>query len=286
MPAKLNQRRSCVIGWPIGHSRSPLIHNYWLKLYGLEGEYTREPVTPGELETFLKSMQQRGYIGCNVTVPLKEQTASLVALADPLTRKLAAVNTVFIDNSTVLGTNTDGLGFTENLKSVVSDFDPINRHIMILGAGGAARAIIAALLDMGVRTVFVCNRSIERVKALVDCFGAEIRPLSWANAAEVMASVDLLVNATSLGMAGKPELDISIDALPRSAVVYDIVYVPLETALLRRARARGHRTVDGLGMLLHQARPGFEKWFGVRPDVTAELRQLVERDILTASPQT
>jgi shikimate dehydrogenase len=283
MPAKLNQRRSCIIGWPVDHSRSPLIHNYWLKLYGLEGEYTREPVAPEELESFFKNLQHLGYVGCNVTVPLKEQAASLVTLADPLTRKLGAVNTVFIDKSAMLGTNTDGFGFTENLKSMMPDFDPANRHVMILGAGGAARAIIGALLAMHVQTVFLCNRSVERAKALVDCFGARIRPLSLIQATEVMASVDLLVNATSLGMAGKPELDISIDALPRSAVVCDIVYVPLETALLRRARARGHRTVDGLGMLLHQARPGFEKWFGIRPDVTAELRQLVENDIQTTS---
>jgi shikimate dehydrogenase len=283
MSAKLKPGRCCVIGWPIYHSRSPLIHNYWLKLYRLAGEYTREPVAPEELGGFLKNLKARGYIGCNVTVPHKERAAALVTLADSLTRKLGAVNTVFFDNSTVMGTNTDGFGFLANLRSVVPDFSLVDGHAMILGAGGAARAIIGALLDAGIRIITVCNRSNERAEALVDCFGSKVRPLPWSAAADATASVDLLVNAAPLGMQGHPELVIPIDTLPRSAVVYDIVYVPLETTLLRRARARGNRTVDGLGMLLHQARPAFEKWFGIRPEVTAELRQLVEHDIL-ASP--
>lgn len=279
MPGKL--KRSCVIGCPVDHSRSPLIHNYWLKLHGLEGEYTREPVPPEDLERFLGNLQELGYVGCNVTVPHKESAARLVTLADMPSRRLAAVNTLFFDNSTLMGANTDGFGFTANLKSTVPAFDPADGRAMIIGAGGAARAIVDALLRLNIARVYICNRSIDRAKAVAASFGPKITPVAWEQGPAALKAVDLLVNATSLGMKGQPELTMPIDDLPGSAVVCDIVYVPLETALLRNARARGHRTVDGLGMLLHQARPAFEKWFGERPEVTAELRQLLERDILS-----
>ncbi len=202
-------------------------------------------------------------------------------MADMPSRRLAAVNTLFFDNSTLMGANTDGFGFTANLKSTVPAFDPADGRAMIIGAGGAARAIVDALLRLNIARVYICNRSIDRAKAVAASFGPKITPVAWEQGPAALKAVDLLVNATSLGMKGQPELTMPIDDLPGSAVVCDIVYVPLETALLRNARARGHRTVDGLGMLLHQARPAFEKWFGERPEVTAELRQLLERDILS-----
>jgi shikimate dehydrogenase len=281
MPLEL--RRSCVIGWPVKHSRSPLIHNYWLKLYGIAGEYTAEPVARGDLAKFLDNLVRRGYVGCNVTVPLKEQAASLVCLADPLTRKLAAVNTIFIENSVLMGTNTDGFGFIAHLKASVPEFQTIGRNAMVLGAGGAARAIIAALLNAGMQKVIACNRSLDRAASLVETFGHQVEPISLVDAEASMAEIDLLVNTTSLGMQGMPKLDLSLQNLPRAAVVYDIVYVPLETDLLTRAKQLGNRTVDGLGMLLHQARPAFEKWFGIGPEVTPELRRLVAQDITASS---
>jgi shikimate dehydrogenase len=183
----------------------------------------------------------------------------------------------------MMGANTDGYGFTENLKACAPALNLAGARAMILGAGGAAKAILAALLDLGAGRIVLCNRSISRAQALARSFGPSVETLDWSSASQAMESVSLLVNATSLGMAGRPELEVSLGALPKAAVVYDIVYVPLETALLRRARARGHPTVDGLGMLLHQARPGFEKWFGVSPEVTPELRRRVEQHILGAS---
>jgi shikimate dehydrogenase len=280
MPAHLSRLRSCVIGWPIGHSRSPLIHNYWLKTYGLEGEYVKQPVAPEELAEFLSNLAARGYLGCNVTVPHKEHAARLVTLADSLTRKLAAVNTIYLDNGRLMGTNTDGFGFMTNLAAAVPGFDCRGGSALVLGAGGAARAIAGALLDAGVARLLLCNRSLERARSLEAVFGEKLLALPWADAPAAMRDSDLLVNATSLGMEGRPPLSLPLAALPFSAVVCDIVYVPLETALLRQARSRGNAAVDGLGMLLHQARPAFEKWYGIRPEVTPDLRRIVESDIL------
>jgi shikimate dehydrogenase len=284
MPARVSELRSCVIGWPIGHSRSPLIHNYWLKKYGIAGEYIKQPVSPDELDAFLSSLVARGFLGCNVTVPHKERAAKNVTLADPLTRKLSAVNTLYLDNGMLMGTNTDGFGFIRNLAAAVPDFEYRGSSALLLGAGGAARAIAGALLDAGLGKLVICNRSLDRARAVAGVFGENIIASPWDSAPSAMADIDLLVNATALGMEGKPPLDLSLELLPRSAVVCDIVYVPLETPLLRQARGRGNRTVDGLGMLLHQACPAFEKWYGIRPEVTAALRRIVESDILAKSP--
>jgi shikimate dehydrogenase len=286
MSAELKLRRSCVIGWPVAHSRSPLIHNYWLDRYGLKGEYTRERVSPDDLASFLSGLRDRGFIGCNVTIPHKEKAAKFVTLADSLTKKIGAVNTLYFHGAKLMGANTDGFGFMQNLLSAVPNFRTAGSQVTILGAGGAARAIVCTLLEMGAGTIYLCNRSLDRATALAQSLGALVKPLPLNSAAAALSKSDLLVNATSLGMREMPQLDISIDTLPLSSVVYDIVYVPLETALLRSARARGHPTVDGLGMLLHQARPGFEKWFGVQPEVTDDLRRLVEQDIhnSTAAP--
>jgi shikimate dehydrogenase len=278
-------KRSCIVGWPAAHSRSPLIHGYWLERYGLDGEYRIEAVPPGGLDAFLATLRARDYVGCNITIPHKERAAEIVSPADDLTRKLAAVNTIYFDGEDMMGTNTDAYGFLAHLRSSVPDFDPAGAEALVLGAGGAARAILAALLELNVRRIYVCNRSLARAQILARSFGPELEAVEWQRAGESMARVDLLVNATALGMSGKPELDLSLDALPQKAVVYDIVYVPLETSLLKRARLRGHRTIDGLGMLLHQAQPAFEKWFGLHPEVTPELRRLVERDIRATVPK-
>jgi shikimate dehydrogenase len=277
--------RSCIIGWPVEHSRSPLIHNYWLKHYRLEGEYLKEAVPPEKLDAFLATLRERGYVGCNVTIPHKERTAELVKAANDMTRKLAAVNTVYFEGEEIMGTNTDAHGFAAHLRSSLPDLNLAGADAMVLGAGGAARSVLAALLGEGVRRIYICNRSVDRARALARSFGPAIEALDWHRASQAMAGIDLLVNATALGMAGKPELDLSLDSLPRKAVVYDIVYVPLATSLLKHARHIGHRTVDGLGMLLHQAQPAFERWFGLRPEVTPELRHLIEQDIRTAVPQ-
>jgi shikimate dehydrogenase len=284
MPARVSELRSCVIGWPIGHSRSPLIHNYWLKQYGIAGEYIKQPVSPEELEAFLSNFAARGFLGCNVTVPHKERAAKFVTLADPLSRKLSAVNTVYLQNGMPMGTNTDGFGFTKNLAGAVPDFECRGSSALLLGAGGAARAIAGALLDAGLAKLVICNRSLERARAIVSVFGESVIASPWDGASSTMRETDLLINATSLGMEGRPPLDLSLEALPRSAVVCDIVYVPLETPLLRQARGRGNRTVDGLGMLLHQACPAFEKWYGIRPEVTTALRRIVESDVLAQHP--
>lgn len=284
MPARVSELRSCVIGWPIGHSRSPLIHNFWLKHYGIAGEYISQPVSPEELEAFLSNLAARGFLGCNVTVPHKERAAKFVTLADPLTRKLSAVNTVYLKNGIPMGTNTDGFGFMKNLAAAVPDFECRGSSALLLGAGGAARAIAGALLDAGLAKLVICNRSLERARTVVSVFGENIIASPWDSASSAMCDIDLLINATSLGMQGRPQLDLSLDALPPSAVVCDIVYVPLETPLLRQARGRGNRTVDGLGMLLHQACPAFEKWYGIWPEVTTALRRIVESDILAQNP--
>jgi shikimate dehydrogenase len=284
MPARVGELRSCVIGWPIGHSRSPLIHNYWLKHYGIAGEYVKQPVSPDELETFLSSLTARGFLGCNVTVPHKEHAGKFVTLADALTRQLSAVNTIYLENGVPMGTNTDGFGFMKNLTAEVPDYECRGSSALLLGAGGAARAIAGALLHAGLGKLIICNRSLERAQVLAGIFGENIVAVPWHNAPSAMVDIDLLVNATALGMEGKPPLDLSLETLPRSAVVCDIVYVPLETPLLREARGRGNRTVDGLGMLLHQACPAFEKWYGIRPEITTALRRMVENDILAQPP--
>lgn len=278
-------KRACIIGWPVEHSRSPLIHGYWLKHYGVDGEYGREAVPPESLEAFIATLRERGYVGCNVTIPHKERTAKLVKPADDVARKLAAVNTVFFEGNEIMGINTDAYGFAAHLHASVPDLNLTGADAVVLGAGGAARAVIAALLDEGIGRIYVCNRSLDRAQTLARSFGPALEALDWRRAPEAIAGIDLLVNATALGMAGKPELDLSLDALPRTAVVYDIVYVPLETLLLKRARLRGNRIVDGLGMLLHQAQPAFEKWFGLRPEVTPDLRGLIEQDIQPVVPQ-
>jgi shikimate dehydrogenase len=279
MSTALEQRRVAVIGYPVAHSRSPLIHNYWLKLYGIPGSYGRIAVAPADLAAFIATFADHGLVGCNVTVPHKEQVARLVRIPDPETTRLGSVNTLWMEDGELLATSTDGYGFLQNLRSAAPDFTPQRHTAMVLGAGGAARPIIAALRSAGVQRIHLANRTPERAAALATELGGGIDPIGWAEIPAWLESTSLLVNATSLGMTGGEPLVIDLAPLPSDAIVADIVYVPLETDLLRQARARGLRHVDGLGMLLHQAVPGFERWFGRRPEVTPDLRALIVRDL-------
>lgn len=274
----MNAPRACVIGYPIAHSRSPLIHKYWLKEHGLAGDYLRENVSKEEIAAFLARFADSGYVGANVTVPHKE-AAFAMAEADAVSRELGAVNTLWLEGRQLLGTNTDVYGFLTNLDEQQPGWGAGTHSAVLLGAGGGARAVVYGLLERGVDRIVVVNRTVARAEALAAYFGTHVRFAGFGDLNGDLADADLLINATSLGMQGAPPLSIDITALKPGAVVYDIVYVPLETALLKAARARGHPTVDGLGMLLHQAVPAFERFFGVRPRVTPALRQLVLADM-------
>jgi shikimate dehydrogenase len=266
-------RRACVIGWPVEHSRSPPIHRYWLKQYGIDGAYEKEAVRPEALARFLGSLGAQGFAGANVTLPHKEAALRLAAVADEAARAIGAANTLWFDQAGRLcASNTDAYGFITNLYEQAPSWNDARWPVMVLGAGGAARAILHALLAEGVTRIFLANRTRDRAEALAQTFGPAVEAIDWQDRNRALSGCGLLVNATSLGMTGKDPLDIDLAALPKDAVVADIVYSPLETPLLAAARARGNRVVDGLGMLLHQAVPGFERWFGVRPEVTAALR--------------
>jgi shikimate dehydrogenase len=271
-------RAACVIGWPAGHSRSPLIHNYWIKQHSLAAEYRREAVPPEKFAGFVASFGERGYVGANVTLPHKEAALKL-SQPDERAEAVGAANTLWLERGVLRSTNTDVEGFAENLDAAVPGWDAKPATAMVLGAGGAARAVVYALLQRGATRVYLANRTFEKAEAFRARFGEAVHPVRWDEVNDHLAGVQILANATSLGMAGQPELDLEVARLPAGAVVADIVYVPLETRLLAAARARGLRSADGLGMLLHQAVRGFSLWFGVRPEVTAELRALVEADL-------
>ena len=271
--------KACVIGWPISHSRSPLIHGYWLQQHGIDGSYTRQPVEPDALASFLGSLAAEGYAGCNVTIPHKENAFRLVTPADETTARLGAVNTVFLRDGKVHGTNTDGEGFINSLLQSAPGVSLQNQRAVVLGAGGASLAIVNALLERGASEVAVANRTIEKADLLRARFGPRVVPVAWEKVAYQLSDCSLLVNTTSLGMKGQPELELDLSRLTGSAVVSDIVYVPLRTKLLSDAARRGNTIVEGLGMLLHQAVRGFSLWFGVTPQVTPELHALVAQDI-------
>lgn len=272
-------RKACVIGWPISHSRSPLIHGYWLKRYGIAGSYERIPVRPEELPAFFASLVANGFTGCNVTLPHKEAAFRALRPADQATMRLGVVNTVFARDGELWGTSTDGEGFLASLASGHPGWESKDRTVVILGAGGATRALVGALLDAGAARLLIANRTRAKAEDLSHDFGSRVEPRDWAQAGDILRHADLLINTTSLGMTGQPALDVDLASLPKAALVTDIVYTPLETDLLKRARTRGNAVVPGLGMLLHQAVRGFELWFGTRPEVTDELYDLVARDI-------
>lgn len=275
--------RACIAGWPVAHSRSPLIHGYWLQSLGVAGYYERAAVPPGAFGEFARGIGQDGLVGANVTIPHKEDA---FAVCDRLTQsaaELGAVNTLWRENGALWGDNTDVEGFLANFDEQAPGWSETARSAVVLGAGGAARAIVSALLSRGVDRLVIVNRTHERAERLAAHFGRATSAQSLSNLPGLLAEADLLVNTSSLGMVGRPPLDIDLTPLSEAAVVADIVYAPLETPLLAQARARGLRAVEGLGMLLHQAAPGFERWFGARPSVTPQLRALVEADIVNAN---
>jgi shikimate dehydrogenase len=272
-------RAACVIGWPIKHSRSPLIHGYWIKQHGLDAEYRREEVAPEAFADFIRNLASRRYVGANITIPHKEAALEL-SEPDDCARAVGAANTLWLDGGRLQSTNTDVEGFTANLDDAVPGWAERAGETVVLGAGGSARAVIHGLIERGVGRITVVNRSIERAQSLRQRFGAAVHPAEWAALPGLLTRCGLLVNTTSLGMTGQPPLAIDLGPLPRHATVTDLVYAPLTTSLLTAAEARGLAVADGLGMLLHQAVRGFELWFGVRPRVTAELRTLVETDLL------
>lgn len=271
--------KACVIGWPIGHSRSPLIHGHWLARHEIDGTYTKEAVKPDDLEAFLRGMSAGGFAGCNVTVPHKERALEFAEKADAVARTIGAANTLWIEDGVLKATNTDAYGFITHLDSSAPGWEDGSRPVAVLGAGGAARAVLAALLERGIAEVRLLNRTRARADNLAARFGAGVTAYDWHSRADALEDCGLMVNTTTLGMAGSAPLDIDLERLPTAAAVYDLVYAPLETLLLSQAARRGNRTIDGLGMLLHQAVPGFEKWFGVRPEVSDELRALIVADL-------
>lgn len=266
-----------VMGWPVAHSRSPKLHGYWLAHYGIAGAYVPLPVAPGRVADALRGLSALGFSGCNVTIPHKLEVMKLVDTVDPLAQRIGAVNTVVVDkDDTLFGFNTDGYGFVESVRDVRKDWKADAGPVVILGAGGGARAIVVTLIAEGAKDIRLLNRTAERADELATTAGPQVRVLPWDKRADALDGAALLVNTTSQGMVGQPPLDIALDALPATALVSDIVYNPLLTPLLASAKARGNTIVDGLGMLLHQARPAFRAFYGVMPEVTAELRKEIE----------
>lgn len=269
-------RLAGVAGWPVSHSRSPALHGHWLRRYRIDGAYVPLPVAPENFERALRALPLLGFRGCNVTVPHKEAALRLVDRASEEARRIGAVNTIVVEaDGTLTGSNTDGYGFLENLTGAAPSWRADRGPAVMIGAGGAARAVLVALLDAGAPEVRVTNRSREKAEALADAFGDRVAVVDWSEREAALGLAALVVNTTSLGMTGQPPLELRLDDLPGDALVTDIVYAPLETALLAEARRRGNPVVDGLGMLLHQARPGFEAWFGVPPTVDGALRAAV-----------
>lgn len=273
-------KRACVIGWPIEHSRSPAIHGYWLDRYKIDGSYTKRAVAPEEVETFLGALATEGLAGCNVTIPHKEAAFRLAAERDASAVAVGAANTLWLDgNGRLCAANTDTYGYMTYLTLKAEDWSRRDAPVSILGAGGAARAIVYGFLEAGVPEIRVFNRSASRAEALARDFGPRIKPMPWEQRSRASTEAAVLVNTTSVGLKGEGSLGMDFTDFHPDCIVSDIVYVPLETGLIREARRNGLRTVDGLGMLLHQAVPGFEKWFGVRPEVTVELFDRIAADI-------
>jgi shikimate dehydrogenase len=266
-----------VMGWPVMHSRSPKLHNFWLRQYGLTGAYLPLEIRQDGLERALRALPALNFAGCNLTIPHKEAALRLVDSVDPIARRIGAVNTIVVGPDGHLeGRNTDAYGFISSVCDAQPGWHAGDGPIVLLGAGGGARAVLTALIESGAQEIWVANRSLERAEALAQEFGPPIAICEWHKRHEALDQAAMLVNTTSLGMLGQPRLDMVLQALPPAAIVCDIVYVPLETPLLAAARRRGNPTVDGLGMLLHQARPAFEAWSGILPEVTPALRTVME----------
>jgi shikimate dehydrogenase len=272
-------RLAGIIGWPVTHSRSPALHNFWIEEHALDGAYVPLAVRPEHLAQALRALPALGFRGCNLTLPHKQTALAIVDRVEPLARRIGAMNTVIVmPDGSLEGRNTDVFGFRENLRERAPKWQPSAGPAVVLGAGGAARAIVAALIEARVEEIRLVNRTLARAEQVASDLAsapARITTHPWSEKESALHGAGLLVNTTSLGMSGEPELEIDLSPLPPTAVVADIVYVPLETPLLAAARQRGHPTVDGLGMLLHQGRPGFEAWFGSPAQVTRELRAAI-----------
>jgi shikimate dehydrogenase len=267
-------KRACVIGWPVSHSLSPVIHGYWLEEHGLEGEYVKQPVEPKDFGDFLTSLASHGFAGANITVPHKIEAHRLCELRDSAAQAIGAVNTVWLEGGKLAGSNTDAYGFTANLDSESPGWDRGGGPAVVIGAGGAARAVVWALIQRGFNDVRIVNRTEARAAELAVSF-PPARSFGFDQLDQALKGAQLVVNSSTLGMAGAAPLDINLSAIGPNATICDIVYHPLQTNLLRQAKEGGWTAVDGLGMLLHQAVPGFEKWFGVRPTVSPGLRERV-----------
>lgn len=265
-----------VMGWPVAHSRSPVIHNHWIRQYGLQGAYGLFPVQPDKLEDAIRGLPALGLAGCNITIPHKVDAMKFMDVVDPLARRMGAINTVVVTPEGALhGFNNDGYGYIQSLRDAKPDWRAGAGPATVLGAGGAARAVVLSLMDQGATEIRLINRTRTKAQELADEFGQSIVVVDWNDRHDALPGTALLVNTTNQGMHGQPDLDIQLDGLPVSALVSDAIYIPLETPLLKAARLRGNATVNGLGMLLNQARPAFKAWFGVMPEVTNELRSAI-----------
>ncbi len=271
-------KKAFVIGHPVAHSRSPVIHGHWLAEHGIAGSYERIDVAPADLPDFIRRFAESGFAGGNVTIPHKETVLALVGRLDEAAELIGAVNTLWLADGVIHGGNTDAIGFSANLDQSAPQWRDV-KSALVLGAGGAARAILHALTQAGIGDIRLVNRTLSRAQELSDRFGAGVTAHGWEAIAELAGDADLVVNTTSLGMHGEGGAFLDVARLPDHAIVTDIVYVPLHTPLLEQAAARGLHVVDGLGMLLHQAAPGFERWFGRRPAVTPALRDLIIADL-------
>jgi len=275
-----------VMGWPVMHSRSPTLHNYLFARHGLAGTYVPLAITPVNLEAAMRALAPLGFSGCSVTIPHKEQALAVVDVVDAAARRIGAISCVVVEpDGSLTGTNNDAFGFAHNILQQQPDWRADEGPSAVIGAGGGARAVVYSLADRGACEVRVINRTLARAEVLARDFGPPVVAVAWEERHRALERVATLVNTTSQGMTGQPPLDLALDALPPSALVCDIVYVPMETPLLAAARRRGHRTVDGLGMLLHQARPAWKAWFGLEPEITADLRRAVEAT-LVGQPHT
>jgi shikimate dehydrogenase len=269
-----------VMGWPVMHSRSPKLHNYWLAQHGLIGAYVPLAIKEAGLEKALRALPALGFAGCNLTIPHKEQAMKIVDHLDPVAKRIGAMNCVIVGaDGSLSGTNNDGFGYIASIREAKPDWRADAGPITVLGAGGAARAVLVSLIDEGGKEIRLTNRTASRAEDLAREFGGPIKTVAWNDRHDALQGAAMVINTTSQGMVGQPEMDLTLDLLPKSALVSDIVYIPLETSLLSTARQRGNTTVNGLGMLLHQARPAFKAWFGVMPDVTPELRKMIEATI-------
>lgn len=269
-----------VMGWPIMHSRSPMLHNYWFAQQGLHGTYVPLAIEPAGLRDALRALPALGFSGCNLTIPHKQAAIPIVDEVDDTARKIGAISCVVVrPDKSLFGTNNDWRGFIGNIRQTLPDWRADAGPVLVIGAGGGARAVCYGLLEAGAKDVRIVNRTFEKAQALSEDFGGRVAPQHWQDRHDLLEGIAMVVNATNQGMVGQPPLDLRLDRLPKDTLVADIVYTPLESPLLEEARKRGNPTVNGLGMLLHQGIPAWKSWFGIEPVITAELREMLEASI-------